>query len=255
MLRDMHAESPNMNYQATKIKKGVGQTWDAKYQDWEHKPGAEHRDDWIASNTKRLVNMARACAAGLAQNMSRRPKWVKDIFSDGEARAPEEEGHEPLGNPVGISAAEGCGNCNEVLTSLNDPDKSGYCKDCAQIAKELDPCEEAIAEIQGKGPDNSPEQEEHIYGYSREKRQAFKSLVHKGKVVSTMYTPVFKGDDKEFAQAKFPGSDPVSITDLTLDEFKAMQDLDPFKGTIFLGNVGGKWLKLMRSHHNSRAYC
>ena len=257
LLRDMKAESPNMNYQRSKVKSALSDTWDAKYEEWTHKPGPEFRDDWIDSNTKRLINMVRHCAKALTEKKAKRQHWVRDIFFEGVADESEEL-PEPLGNPCGISAAVGCASCHEVLTPLNDPNNSGYCKTCApapdsQVGEMLDvePSSPSTPAISGQQiPEQPPAPEHYIFGYSHERRQAFKTRLDKdGKALDTTYAKVFKGDDPQYVQAKFPESEPVAIPDLTLEEFKEIHALDPQKNTLFQGLVGGKSLKLLRSCH------
>ena len=90
-----------MSYQGSKVKKTLGSTWDSMYEKWDRAPGKEFREDWIESNSKKLVNMCRVSATGLTPNESKRAQWVKDMFFENESE--EEEVPEPLGNPVALS--------------------------------------------------------------------------------------------------------------------------------------------------------
>jgi len=105
MLRDLQKESPNMNYQVSKVKIAIAKTWDAKYADWENKPVEKYKDDWITSNITRFICLIRVCAKGLAEKADKRKDWVSEIFGEGVVGESQEEGVEPLGNPCGISAA------------------------------------------------------------------------------------------------------------------------------------------------------
>ena len=257
MLRDLQKESPNMNYQVSKVKIAIAKTWDAKYADWENKPVEKYKDDWITSNITRFICLIRVCAKGLAEKADKRKDWVSEIFGEGVVGESQEEGVEPLGNPCGISAAVGCEGCGFILTIFNDPDHCGYCNVC--LCKELEKRDSEVdnptfgvapsaaeTDVRPTTPLAPRTESEFIYGYSQEKRQAFKTRLVKGKGMDTIYTKVFKGDDEEFVQAKFPGCEAIAITDLTLAEFKDIQELDPLKNTIFHGSVDGKYLKLIR---------
>ena len=136
MLRDLQKESPNMNYQVSKVKIAIAKTWDAKYDDWENKPNEKYKDDWITSNITRFICLIRVCAKGLAEKADKRKDWVSEIFGEGVVGESQEEGVEPLGNPCGISAAVGCEGCGFILTIFNDPDHCGYCNVC--LCKELE---------------------------------------------------------------------------------------------------------------------
>ena len=246
VLQVLHKESPNMSYQASKVKHAMAATWDSMYEKWERAPGKEFREDWIESNSNKLINLCRACAKGLTATPTVRAQWVKNIFF-GEDEEDEEHGElekisnaaegkvEPLGNPVGIVPAVGCMECNAVLTALNDPDNKGYCKNCQA---------EGITTI------GIEETGEFIYGYSHERRKAFKQQFFKnGKRASPMYAEIFVGNDTQYVQAKFPESDPITITDITLDEFKEMQKVKTAtnKGLISSEDIEGGTVKLSRS--------
>ena len=248
VLQALHKESPNMSYQASKVKLAMAATWDSMFQKWERAPGKEYREDWIASNSNKLINLCMACATGLAcracaTGLSKRAQWVENIFF-GEDEEDEEHGElekifnetegkvEPLGNPVGIVPAVGCMECNAVLTAFTDPDDKGFCKDCKPAAKSIE------------------ETAEFIYGYSHERRKAFKQQIFKnGKRASPMYAEIFVGNDTQYVQAKFPESDPITITDITLDEFKEMQKVKTAtnKGLISSEDIEGGTVKLSRS--------
>ena len=260
VLQGLHKESPNMSYQANKVKLAMAATWDSMYEKWERKPGKEFREDWIASNSNKLINLCMACATGLAcracatglrrgqGSIGDHTQWVDNIFF-GEDEEEEEDGEierifneagtevEPLGNPVGIVPAVGCMECNAVLTALSDPDNKGFCKDCQPAAKSIE------------------ETAEFIYGYSHERCKAFKQQIFKnGKRASPMYAEIFVGNDTQYVQAKFPESDPITITDITLDEFKEMQKVKTAtnKGLISSEDIEGGTVKLSRS---SAAWC
>ena len=84
VLQALHKESPNMSYQASKVKLAMAATWDSMFQKWERAPGKEFREDWIASNSNKFINLCRACATGLLPNSTKRAKWVKNIFFEGD---------------------------------------------------------------------------------------------------------------------------------------------------------------------------
>ena len=69
-----------------------------------------------------------------------------------------------------------------------------------------------------------------------------------------MYAEIFVGNDTQYVQAKFPESDPITITDITLDEFKEMQKVKTAtnKGFISSEDIEGGTVKLSRS---SAAWC
>jgi len=240
VLQALHKESPNMSYQASKVKLAMAATWDSMFQKWERAPGKEYREDWIASNSNKLINLCRASATGLVPNATKRAKWVKNIFFEGDEEE-EEDGEiedeaegdvEPLGNPVGIVPAVGCMECNAVLTAFTDPDDKGFCKDCKPAAKSIE------------------ETAEFIYGYSHERCKAFKQQIFKnGKRASPMYAEIFVGNDTQYVQAKFPESDPITITDITLDGFKEMQKVKTTTNTGLISSedVEGGTVKLSRS--------